>query len=148
MIRRSVLTALSALAASALWPGQSPATSEPFAALTAGSWRIDLIDGAETSPSGAGDFPVLTILEDGRLAGSSGCNRFMGRITVRPGGRVEIGPIASTRMACPEPLMAQERALFDALEAAEFAGLATGGALRMLAGSHVLVHGTPIPDPG
>lgn len=135
------------LASSALWPGQSPATSEPVAALTAGSWRIEVIDGAPAFPSGSGGQPVLTILEDGRIAGSSGCNRFMGQITVRPEARVEIGPIASTMMACPEPLMAQERALFEALEAADIAGLVSEEALRMLAGSRVVLHGTPVPDP-
>lgn len=148
MIRRTVLTALLALAAAPLLsPGPARATSEPFAALTAGSWRIDLIDGAETIASGSGSLPFLTILEDGRIAGSSGCNRFMGQITVRPEAGVEIGPIGSTMMACPEPLMAQERALFEALEAAEVAGLVSGGALQMLAGSRVVLRGTPIPDP-
>ncbi|MGD9892476.1 MAG: META domain-containing protein [Dehalococcoidia bacterium] len=37
---------------------------------------------------------------DGRLAGRADCNRIMGSYTVT-GSQIEIGPLASTRVACP-----------------------------------------------
>jgi heat shock protein HslJ len=55
--------------------------------------------------------------DDGRVTGSGGCNRFFGPYEV-DGGRLAIGPVASTRMACPEPegVGEQEAAFFAALE--------------------------------
>ncbi|ROU03373.1 META domain-containing protein [Histidinibacterium lentulum] len=148
MIRRTALTALAAAAAaSVLWSAELRATSEPFEAPTAGTWQIDQIDGAPTIPSFEGRLPHLTLTEDGRIAGSSGCNRFMGQITVEADARVEIGPLASTMMACSDPLMAQEQALFAALESAQAAGLVSEGVLQMLSGGRVVLRGTPIPDP-
>jgi heat shock protein HslJ len=52
---------------------------------------------------------------DGRLAGSAGCNRLMGAYTLA-GDSLRFEPsMASTMMACPEPLMAQEQAVHAAL---------------------------------
>jgi uncharacterized lipoprotein YbaY len=53
---------------------------------------------------------------DGRLTGSAGCNRYTAGYEVEGEG-IEIGPAASTRMACSEPegIMAQESAFLTAL---------------------------------
>lgn len=59
--------------------------------------------------------PSATFL-DGRLSGSTGCNRYSGTYTV-DGDRLEIGPVASTLMACLPPLDALERGYLGALEA-------------------------------
>ena len=49
--------------------------------------------------------------EKGRLAGSDGCNRYSTTYSAGE-GRLKIGPnIASTRMACPRPIM-EEAATF------------------------------------
>jgi heat shock protein HslJ len=56
----------------------------------------------------------------GKVSGSTGCNRFQGAVS--EGERATslvIGPLMTTRMACPEPLMAQERAFLDKLGQAE-----------------------------
>jgi len=43
--------------------------------------------------------------EKGRLSGSDGCNRYSTGYSASE-GRLKIGPnIASTRMACPQPIM-------------------------------------------
>jgi putative lipoprotein len=60
----------------------------------------------------------LTFDLDGRIAGSAGCNRIMGGYVARMDGAFLAGDLASTMMACPEPLMALEGSLFDALRAA------------------------------
>lgn len=54
---------------------------------------------------------------DGRLTGHGGCNGFFGTYRL-DGDTIAIGPLASTRKACPEPVMSDEGALLSALEAA------------------------------
>ena len=49
------------------------------------------------------------------VGGSSGCNTFQGTYT-QNGNLVRIGPLATTRMACPENVMAQETAFLAALQ--------------------------------
>jgi heat shock protein HslJ len=62
---------------------------------------------------------TLTFNENNRLAGSSGCNRYMGSFKVN-GNQFEIkSPLASTRMACPEALMQREKQFLEALSAAK-----------------------------
>ena len=60
---------------------------------------------------------TLEFAADGELRGSGGCNRFIGRYTAGE-GRLSIGQVASTRMACmqPEGSMAQEAAFLAALQ--------------------------------
>lgn len=53
--------------------------------------------------------------EDGKVAGSTGCNRFTASYTVEDDA-LELGQIASTQMACPPPADAVERAYLAALE--------------------------------
>lgn len=54
---------------------------------------------------------------DAKLAGHGGCNRFFGQYKVS-GNEISIGPVGSTRMACPEPVMDAEMAFFAALDSA------------------------------
>jgi len=62
---------------------------------------------------------TLTFSENNRLAGSSGCNRYMGSFKVT-GKQFELkSPLASTRMACPEALMRREKQFLEALSAAK-----------------------------
>ena len=62
------------------------------------------------------DAPVAMLrFEGGDISGSAGCNRLMGSYTL-DGDKLSIGPnLASTMMACPPPLMAQEQAVTKAL---------------------------------
>jgi hypothetical protein len=58
---------------------------------------------------------------DGQVSGSAGCNTYQGTYrSTRAAGRntIEIGPLATTRMMCDEPLMDQESLYLAALEAA------------------------------
>ena len=52
--------------------------------------------------------------EDGQLSGNVGCNSLGGAYTVR-GSQVTFEQIVSTMMACSEPLMQQESAVFSVL---------------------------------
>ncbi|CUH54146.1 META domain-containing protein [Shimia marina] len=81
-------------------------------ALTTGAWLVVRINGEDV----AGDrLPQMEFGEDGRVSGTSGCNRFNGSYTAK-GSALEFGPLASTRMACPGALGAQEMTFFQALE--------------------------------
>ncbi|PVY41131.1 copper resistance protein NlpE N-terminal domain-containing protein [Pontibacter virosus] len=67
-----------------------------------GTWNLVELQGKTINPK---DFdrnqPSLIIaLAEGRVSGSAGCNRITG--TLEPiGDRINFGPLASTRMACP-----------------------------------------------
>ena len=61
-----------------------------------------------------GSVVTATFAADDVVTGGAGCNRFQGPYEV-DGQHLRIGPLATTRMACPEPLMTQERAFLSAL---------------------------------
>lgn len=54
------------------------------------------------------------------VAGKAGCNRFFGRYAF-DGAAIKIGPLASTRMACPAEVMEAEQAWLLMLESARSA---------------------------
>lgn len=59
---------------------------------------------------------------DGTLSGSSGCNQYNGKYTVSGDSITISTPLATTMMACPQPVMDQENAYLKALgEAKTFA---------------------------
>jgi heat shock protein HslJ len=64
--------------------------------------------------------------KEGRVSGNSGCNRFMGGFKFEETGRLKVGPIAGTMMACPEPWMTFERAFLKTLEGADAFSFETG----------------------
>jgi len=57
----------------------------------------------------------LIVQRDGRIAGSTGCNRFFGVYTLK-GEQLSFGGIGMTKMACVEPLMVQEQNFAAALD--------------------------------
>lgn len=89
-------------------------------ALSGTRWEVTgIYDGRQAVVSvKAGTHVTLAFDEDGRVNGSSGCNRFNARFGAGS-GTVRIDAPATTRMICPEPgVMAQEQAFLRALEAA------------------------------
>jgi heat shock protein HslJ len=65
--------------------------------------------------------PEITLVFDGdRISGKSGCNRYFA--TVKPAGGLpgglRVSRIGSTRMACPDDIMARETGYLEALAAA------------------------------
>jgi putative lipoprotein len=59
----------------------------------------------------------LTIMfaVSGEISGHGGCNGFRGSLERSDTGLV-VGPLASTRMACPNEIMDRENAFFEALQ--------------------------------
>lgn len=60
-----------------------------------GSWRVIELGGAPVAPSEN----VTLVFDQGRVAGSTGCNRFSGSYALAQG--FAFGNLATTRMACP-----------------------------------------------
>ena len=82
------------------------------------------LQGSEWKPVRIADAPVpeessafVQFHSKGRLVGFSGCNRLFADYEASD-GQIFIGPVAATRMACAESVMAREAALATALEEA------------------------------
>ena len=77
-------------------------------------WLAEDINGA-----GVMDILQTTLQFDEalRISGFGGCNRYSGSASIA-GQSIKVGPLASTRMACPASIMNQESAFLAALESA------------------------------
>jgi heat shock protein HslJ len=103
----------------------------PEELLTGPSWQVTVL--GET-PLIEPERLTLNFITPGRVAGSSGCNRLVGGYTLTGEG-LQFGAMGSTMMACPEPLMEQERRMLDALEQVTRFDIAEDGALRLIGGA-------------
>lgn len=75
-------------------------------------------------------FPVtMEAMDDGSVAGQSACNRYMGSAEVN-GQAIQFSQMASTMMACEEPVMALEQAYLAALAVVE-SGTSDGETLTL-----------------
>lgn len=90
----------------------APETSPP---LKETRWTLTALGASAAAAPGYVVFDA-----EGRVAGQSGCNNFGGPYLARPDGAFLAGPMFSTMMACEPARMDQERAVFDAFEAARF----------------------------
>jgi|SRR5689334_9267715 len=66
----------------------------------------------------------------GQLTGNAGCNTFNATYTVT-GDAIEIGPIASTKMACAEPMATVEAAYLAALDGVNKVAILQDGKLQL-----------------
>ncbi len=103
----------------------------PGPALDAGRWQLLEIDGQPALEPAEGWIEVD--LNASRISGSSGCNRFAVDFEGSP-EQMAMGSVGATKMLCPEPLMAQERRVFEILGAAEKISVDGDGMLRITGG--------------
>ena len=91
----------------------APAT-DGIASLSGTAWLLEDLGG-----TGVVDRVRATIEfgEDGSVAGSASCNRFTGSASIR-GDSIALGPLATTRRACPEAVRSQEQRYLAALDTA------------------------------
>jgi putative lipoprotein len=75
-------------------------------------WRLTELAGTEPVE---GHVPTLILREDGKAGGDSGCNVYFASAEI-DGSEISFSEIGSTKIACEQPVMDQERALFEALE--------------------------------
>jgi heat shock protein HslJ len=118
--------------------GASAATDD--VTLEGTTWRVTQLGGE----SPVGETILTARFEDGRISGDAGCNGFSGGYTT-DGDTIEIGPLATTLIACPPPIDAQERAYTGALEQADRYEVG-GETLTLFQGDETLVvyDGAPI----
>ena len=88
--------------------------SGDLAVLGGTAWRATRF-GAELAEVASSDQEFTFEVQGDRLAGRSGCNRYMGTWAVEDGA-LRIGPLATTMMYC-DGLMELERSFLDALQA-------------------------------
>lgn len=98
-------------------PDRPAAGEEPAAAaspaLAGTRWEVTFLQGVDAAR--APRAPTLEFLDAERAAGHSGCNQMTGP-WLSEGGGLTFGAMATTRMACPEPVAAIETAFLDALD--------------------------------
>jgi heat shock protein HslJ len=84
--------------------------------LTGQTWQVAEICGNPTAAGQQDRPPHLVFSAEGRISGSTGCNRLTGTYQL-DGKALKFSPLAMTKMACPPPLDAQERAFIQAINA-------------------------------
>ncbi len=95
--------------------GCSTEQAAPAIELRGSAWQAEDID-----QGGIIDNSVATIEfgSDGRVSGSTGCNRYFGSVT-RADGHFSLSEVGSSRRACVPAIMNQEQRFLDALLEAE-----------------------------
>lgn len=92
-------------------------TSKEVAPLSSinGEWNIIEINGSAVVPAQGQELPFIGFdTTTGKVFGYSGCNRMMGSFDVNAkAGTIDLGGLASTRMACPD--MTTEQNVLSAL---------------------------------
>ncbi len=95
------------------WGCGGPGTTGPDPAdLVGTTWLAEEIDGAGVLEEVRS---TLTFSSLEQAAGDTCCNRYFGSLTLEGDG-IRFGPLGSTRMACPPPVMEQEIRFTSALE--------------------------------
>lgn len=147
MNRWALAFALAMMAAGCTQTPAPEASVDAIETLPGTSWRFLLLldDNGSMDPIDVAPI-TLAFDEEGALAGSSGCNRYFGSMGVDEAGKIEIGPLGSTRMACDEGINSREYRYLQALESCTQVVL-EGDHLELLAegGSARLVF-QPEPD--
>ncbi len=83
----------------------------PSYSLTNTYWKLTELDGAPVTMAPEQEREVrITLTDDGKVQGFTGCNRVMGGYTLA-GNALRFTQLAGTRMACPPPLMQLESAV-------------------------------------
>ena len=84
-----------------VWPEQSCPPPIQLADLKNTYWRLSFLDSDAVDRAPDQREPHVVFHEEGRLAGSDGCNRIVGAYE-RDDASIEFSRLATTRMACPE----------------------------------------------
>jgi heat shock protein HslJ/uncharacterized membrane protein len=114
---------------------------DPLQLIAGHMWTVVAIEGRAVD--GDADASIVFDL-DGRIAGSTGCNRFTGSYTLTGEG-LTVGPLAATRMACPPPRMAVESEFLAFMERVQRFDIDEIGELTLLdaAGGRLMARSGP-----
>lgn len=93
-------------------------TADPDRPVVGTTWVVTTLitpDANTTSAALETSAPSLTIGQDGQVTGSTGCNRFSGPVRVGD-STITFGPLATSRMACPDDVAEVEQAVLHVLD--------------------------------
>ena len=113
------------------------------AGLVGPTWHLAALGGDRP----AGPEATLTFSDDGRVSGTTGCNRVTGTYDLGAGGALSLSPLGTTRMACPPPAVEQERRVLDALARVDRAQVEGGRLVLLDAGATPLAAFTTSDTP-
>lgn len=98
---------------------QTAPTADAGAALAGYRWKLESAVDAQGKRIDAlfpgGDRALTLSVEGGRVGVSGGCNRIGGSYETDAQGKLKVGRLQSTMMACDEPLMKADQAVNDLL---------------------------------
>lgn len=123
-------SAAAASSAPAPLPVPAPVAAAPVPAPDPAVLGLWLIEQARSAPLIDKRSARLDFGPDGTLSGNGSCNKLSARYTLE-GNKLSIGPIVTTRMACPEALLEQEDRVLTALERAARAAVPPHGFLTL-----------------
>jgi heat shock protein HslJ len=98
-----------------------PGTAKPVTvpAAIVGSWTLAGMERGGISLTLASGVTTTAIFaENGDLSGSGGCNQYNGAYVLSGSNAIAIGPLATTRMFCPDPAGSQETSYLAILQKA------------------------------
>jgi heat shock protein HslJ len=106
-----------------------------------GAWEITgylMVSGRGFSSTVIDSHPAAVFGADGSVSGGTGCNTYRGGYEV-DGATISIGPLRTTRLACPLELADQEAGILRALETAAGFTLAPGTATLLNADGQLVL---------
>jgi heat shock protein HslJ len=98
------------------------------------TWQLEEIAGR---PALDAPRATLEFAAERRVSGNGSCNRFSGTVTISERS-ISFGPLATTRMACAEPIRSQETKYLAALQRAE---------RFVIEGEHLTIHTAGSDEP-
>lgn len=107
-----------------------------LADLVGPEWILTHLSWDEKAPAGT---KVSLVFEAQRVSGTGGCNRYFAQVASRVPGELSVGPIGSTRRACPDEVMDLERRYFKALARAFRYGFLAGRLVLTAQGDRGLI---------
>lgn len=139
MLLSSLWLAAPATAAEPIRRGPAATASQPASPAIEGPiWRVTDVRGLDAGLLPTGPKSVNARFSGGRISGFSGCNQYFGSYALKD-GRLVIGAVGGSMMACDEASMKVEQAFTRAL-AASFRPVLADGRLSLMseAGDAVL----------
>ena len=115
---------------------------ESAATLAGTSWVAEDIDGRGVL---GGVQSTLVFDAAQRISGRAACNQYFGTVERGDGGRLLLKPAGTTRMACPDPVMDQERRFLDTLATITTYRREAGALLLLDSTGTTRIRLTPLP---
>lgn len=95
-------------------PTASAPDRAPAARIEGQEWVLVAFDDAEPAPH---EPEITALVSEERIQGTSACNEYFADLKPVEAGRIEVGPVGTTRMLCPDEVMEIERRYLDLLRA-------------------------------